>query len=359
MHPKVACLALLIGSVSLVASIPRALADPVAVTVQPLADIARYPERSAPATVVAMSQPEVAAEIAARIEEILPLPGEVVPTGAALVRLDCRDYDLAAEGESQRLAALEAQIGLAEKKLARAEKLAASQLQAVDIVDERRAQLVGLRAERAAQRAALDRARYAQARCTVKAPARALVTAWQASPGDYAVPGTPMVSLIDLSSLELRADVYAPDALALDAARPSLRFVAGAQGDWPVSLRVAVGAVDPAARTREVRALFLDDAAVLPGSAGRLVWRDARPHLPANFIVERAGVPGVFVEEGGAARFVPLPDAEVGRDTPVSLPLDSLIIEEGRFAVSDGAAVRRASGSGRGASEVASPPAAP
>lgn len=336
--------------VALVLSSAAVFADPVAVTTESLADIARYPERSAPATVVAMSQPRVSAEVPARIEAILPKPGDVVDRGAVLARLDCRDHALAREAEQERLAALAARIDLAERKLARSEKLAASQLQAADILDERRSLLVDLRAQKAAQEAALSRARYLEARCTVKAPARSLVVEWLASPGDYAVPGTPLVALIDLSSIELQADVYAPDAAELETSRPALGFEAASGGAWPVELRVVVGAIDPAARTREVRARFAAEDLALPGSAGRLVWRDSRPHLPANYLVERDGTPGVFVVEDERARFVPLPTAEVGRDTPVAIPLDSLVVVEGRFALTSGETVRQLPGQVTGAS---------
>ncbi len=316
----------------------------VTVTARPLSELARYPERTAPASVVAMSEPKLSAEIAARVVEILPKPGDVVAPGSVLVRLDCLDYALAREAEVERLAALEARIDLAERKLDRSEKLAASQLQAVDIVDERRALLVQLRAERAAQRAVLRRARYAEERCEVLAPSRCLVTQRLSNPGDYAVVGTPLIALTDLSSIELKADVYAPDAAELGAGAVPLTFVTASGERLDVALRVVVGAIDPAARSRELRAVFASDAlasgAVLPGMSGRLVWRDPRAHLPSEYLLERAGGPGIFVLEDGVARFVSLPNAEVGRDTVVDLPPDTQIIEAGRNALADGTRVQ-------------------
>lgn len=316
----------------------------VTVTARPLSELARYPERTAPASVVAMSAPKLSAEIAARVMEILPKPGDVVAPGSVLVRLDCLDYALAREAEVERLAALEARIGLAERKLERSEKLAASQLQAVDIVDERRALLVQLRAERAAQRAVLRRARYAEERCEVLAPSRSLVTQRLANPGDYAVAGTPLVALTDLSSIELKADVYAPDAAELSAGGVPLTFVTASGERLDVALRVVVGAINPAARSRELRAVFAPDllvtGAVLPGMSGRLIWRDPRAHLPSEYLLERAGGPGVFVLQSGVARFVSLPHAEIGRDTVVAMPLDTQIIEAGRNALADGTRVQ-------------------
>jgi hypothetical protein len=69
------------------------------------------------------------------------------------------------------------------------------------------------------------------------------------------------------------------------------------------------------------------------------VWREAQPHLPAELLVQRAGRLGVFVAEGGKARFHPLPQAQEGRPAPLDLPPEARIATQGRHAVQDGQAL--------------------
>ena len=76
------------------------------------------------------------------------------------------------------------------------------------------------------------------------------------------------------------------------------------------------------------------------GSAGQLRWNDDRPHLPASVVVQRERRLGVFVVEGGKARFVPLPRAEEGRAAPAALPPDAAVVVSGQAALQPGQAVR-------------------
>lgn len=320
-----------------------AVADPVTVATGVVADLARFPERSAPATVEALDGPVLAAQIGARVLDITVKPGDVVAPEAALVRLDCADYRLGVAANEARLEALDAQVRLAQQKLERARRLAETKMTAEELVDERAADLARLEAERRARKVQLETARLAAERCVVRSPAKALVMARLASEGDLAQVGTPLLELVALETLEVVADVYAPDAARLE---PNLEFTYVAAGTrQPVRLRTVVGAIDPAARTREVRLSLEPGANALPGSAGRLVWRDPRPHLPADTLVRRNGEFGVFVADGDVARFVAVPGAEVGRDVPVSLPPDTQIIREGHLGLTDGDAIVAESGS--------------
>lgn len=74
----------------------------VAIESKRFGEIALYPEREASAQAVALNESRISAELAARLEAIPVEVGQVVPRGAVLARLDCRDQELARERADAR-----------------------------------------------------------------------------------------------------------------------------------------------------------------------------------------------------------------------------------------------------------------
>jgi hypothetical protein len=94
------------------------------------------------------------------------------------------------------------------------------------------------------------------------------------------------------------------------------------------------------AQTREARLNFTDSRA-LPGEAGELVWQNPQAHIPAELLVSRKGVLGVFVLAGNRAQFLALPAAQPGQPAATRLPPDTLLVTQGRFQLQDGDEVTR------------------
>jgi hypothetical protein len=99
-----------------------------------------------------------------------------------------------------------------------------------------------------------------------------------------------------------------------------------------------VAALEPRSRSRELRLEFSGEQA-LPGSSGRLQWRHPQPHLPAEFLLRRDDSYGVFVLREGRARFVAVEGAREGSPVALALPDETLIVTEGRYGLTEGAAV--------------------
>ncbi|MEQ8662072.1 MAG: efflux RND transporter periplasmic adaptor subunit [Gammaproteobacteria bacterium] len=323
----------------LVTLVPGLLAAaPTPVRVAALEAIALYPVNSAPATVVSGSAAELSAEVAARVVEFAPAVGDIVAVGAVIARLDCRDYELALAVARADLAELEARLELAERRLARAHELSARQSLAAEVLDERSAERAVAAAQLTAARARIARDEVAVSRCVIVSPFRALVRERLAPRGQYVARGTPLVRVIDVDDVELVADVGSDDVATI-VAHDALEFVVDARR-YAVRLRVAVAAVTTATRTRELRLAFTAGPPPLSGSAGELVWRDARPHVPGTVLVRRGEVLGLFVVTAGSARFVALPEAQAGRPAAVALPATATVIVEGQYGLEDGDAVR-------------------
>ena len=294
---------------------------------KPLRDIAAHPERRAQAQVVSLNESRLAAELAARVVELPLEPGQRVARGALVARLDCGDYELAAERARAALRASDARARLAALQHERARKLAAENFLSHDALDVRAAEQEASRAEVAVNAASLKTAEADRGKCVVRAPFPGIVVERLAQVGEMAAPGTPLATLLDTSRIEVRAEVQQADAAGLRALGRA-DFV-GLAGRWPLRLRRLSPAVGKTTRLVEARLRF-SAAAAAPGGSGQVVWNSPDAHVPARFVARRNGVLGVFLVEGDTPRFHLLADAEEGRPAPATgLRLDSRIVVRG------------------------------
>lgn len=318
---------------------PASALAQLSVTTAKLDEVAQYPLRFAPATVVSLNQPAVSARISADVIDVPVRVGDQVDRGDLLVALNCEDYELNRAAAAASLEATRTRLALARTQLARTERLVADQLVSTQELDASRTELEALTANLTASQAQLDISELQISRCEIRAPFDGLVTARTVSVGQLVSPGTPLVQLLDLDSLELSAQIFNSDALLLDQV-DELWFDTGT-GSYPVKLQALVNALDPATRNREARLIF-EASAAMAGASGKLQWNDPRPHLPAQYQVERNGRLGFFVIENGKAHFVELKDAQPGRSNPVTLPLDAHLVVDGFAGLIEGDPVNEA-----------------
>lgn len=324
---------LLILLFALSAAAAQAQTTSPGVTARAFAEVAVYPEREAPATAQSLNEAKLSAEVSATVVAIPVEVGQVVPKGAPLVRLDARDFELAAERAGAALKSTQARLELAESQLKRGQELQARNFISQEALHQRETEVDVLRAEVTLQRALLDAARRNLAKTTLRSPYRAVVRERLAHEGELAAPGTPLLALVDLSRVEVAARVQVKDVAALEGAK-KVDFVALGRR-YPLKLLRVSPAIDPDARNVEARLAFAGEGAQ-PGASGRIAWRDPRPHLPPELVARRDGKLGVFLLENGKARFVPLPEAQEGRPVPAELPPEARIAVEGRHQLSDG-----------------------
>jgi RND family efflux transporter MFP subunit len=297
-----------------------------------LSELAIYPQRTAPASVISLNTTRVAAEIPAKIVTLAARVGDIVEKDQVLVELKCIDYEIEEDGAEARLNSLAARIELAKRRLKRTRKLTMKQSVSEELLDERESDLTVLQADRRAAQASLNLTKVHVATCTIKSPFRALVIERTSSVGNYADVGKTLVKILDLEQLEISAQVYAQDVEQLETSQQLL--FEHDDKSYPLELRAILPSINAETRNTEVRLLFQNGPA-LPGASGKLVWNEKRAHLPGNLIVKRQGVLGMFVLDSGKAKFVALPEAQAGRASPIDLPLSSDVIIEGHFALND------------------------
>ncbi|MDO9226581.1 MAG: efflux RND transporter periplasmic adaptor subunit [Pseudomonadota bacterium] len=277
---------------------------------KPLREIAVHPERRAQAQVVSLNESRLAAEISARIVELPLEPGQRIARGALLAKLDCNDYDLAAERARAALRASEAKASLAALQHERARKLAAENFVSREALDVRAAEQTASRAEVAVAAAGLKTAEANRGKCAVRAPFPAIVLERLAQVGEMAAPGTPLLTLLDTSRIEVRAEVQQADAAGLQ--RTGRAEFVGLSGRWPVKLKRLSPAVAKNTRLMEARLRFTGTAAT-PGGSGQIIWNSPEHHVPPQFVARRNGGLGVFLVEGNTPRFHALSEAQEGR----------------------------------------------
>ncbi len=326
MKPRLSSLLLFLISIA-------AWADSIPVQVQPLGDLLRKFEFSAPASVKTLNAPSLAAEISARVETIPVRVGDRVKKDDLLLQLDCRFYRsklLAAQAGIRRI---EAQLQFAADQLKRAEDLKAKRSISDELLDQRRSELLGVRADRQNQQELIRQEELNVQRCTITAPFDAVVTERLAQVGGLASPGTPLLNLVQLDDLEVGAELRGSEASSLQQAQTIHFDYLGIS--HPLQLRQVLPVLDERTRTQQARLSFLEGSAPA-GAAGRLVWQGPATELAADYLVRRDGRLGVFLVEDGLARFHVLANAREGQPVRLQLSPETRLITDGRQRLQDG-----------------------
>lgn len=316
----------------------RAGEEAVAVGMKPLATLLIHPEREVPGEVVALQRSRVSAQLGAVVGEVLVETGAVVAQEQLLARQDCWEQrEQAARAEAEVLV-LQSESALARRQKERARMLHQQGQTPRETLERREAELLTLEARLHSQEVASQTARVRLDKCDIRAPFAGVVLSREARNGEWAAAGTPLFELVDPQSVELAAQLEPGVDQELPLMKESHFIQETAR--HPVQLRVLLPALDRATRTREGRFTFTATRP-LPGSAGRLHWRDPRPHLPAWLLVRRQEILGVFLVQENTARFHPLPHAQEGRPVVWSAsPSDGQVVVEGREGLREGQKVR-------------------
>lgn len=330
----------LAGAASLISPATAQPASPTRVTTAPASSVHFFPERDAPAAAVARNESRLGAEIAARIAAIAVEVGQTVPRGAVVVQLDDADARLAVAQAEAGLNSARARLALAESQLDRARDLQKQEFISPEALGQRETETAVVRADVATAEAALRGAQRTLEKTVIRAPFTGIVMARPGQVGEIAQPGAPLVVLKDAAPPEVTSPI--PADLAADLGpSAAFDFVAPA-ARHPLRLLRISPAVQAATRTREARLAFVNEAPPA-GTEGRLHWRDPRPHLPAELIVQRsrngAVAFGVFIAEGGQAKFVPIAQAQAGRPAPSPLAPSAQVVVGGQAALQDGQAI--------------------
>jgi RND family efflux transporter MFP subunit len=272
-------------------------------------------ERTLPltGTLRAANQTIVKTKVAGDLVQLAVREGESVRAGQVVARIDPTEYELRVRREQAALAAAQAQLDIAAKTRENYAQLLAKGFISQTAFDSAQSALEAARGNRDAAAAALDLARKALADTEIRAPIAGTVAERFAQPGEKLPVDGRVLSLVDLSSIELEAPIpadniaqvvvgtraeFRPEGLDRMYAGKVVRInPATAPGSRSVFVYIAVERADPAIRA----GMF---------AHGRLVLGRSDPVLAVPFSAVR--------EEAGRAAVLAVVDGKLAQ-MPVTL----------------------------------------
>jgi RND family efflux transporter MFP subunit len=248
---------------------------------------------TAPATVVADEQAELATRISGTIRRMAVDIGSRVSTGDALVILDTDEIDARVSGAT-------AAAQLARQYYERISALATDGAATPQELDDAKAKLD-------MAEAALRDARAQREYVVLRAPFSGIITARTADPGDLALPGRPVLEMIGTSSLKVEADLPAERAGRLAVGDIINVYRPETADRQPARVSRVVPAVERASRRFRIEARFVspDDLAIPPGTFVRIEMGEPSAMtrwIPSDAVVKRGQLSGVFTVEGEQLR---------------------------------------------------------
>lgn len=308
-----------------------ALTSGAELTTRPLSELAVYAEYRVNASAEPINESQLGMAVSGRVASLPAREGERVQAGQVLVTLDDREFRIEAARAKAQVGLVASQIKLAQSQLDQTAALAERKFVSPDALRIRETELAVRRSELAAVRQARAAADLALERTILRAPFDGVVRSRLASVGDYVSPGAPVLVLAATAAPEIHAGVPVAQIGSLRAAGRWTLHAAGLE--VPLALLRVSPLVDRAAQAQDV--IFAAQIDIPIGLAGEIRWQGRQSQLPAGFVQQREGRPGVFVMRDGTPEFLPLPDAQPGRPVPVPAewPADTPIVDEGRFQI--------------------------
>ncbi len=252
---------------------------------------------------------ELRAQVAGTLLDVLVREGTAVTAGQPLARIEATVLEDQVRSAASMLQSAEANAELATRNAERAVRLHGAGAMAERDLEAARSQAAAATAMAADARARLASARQQLAHATVRAPFAGVVSERRASAGDVLAMGTPILTMVDPTRLELAASV---PAAALNTIRRGAKVefsVTGYPGRSFVGTIARVNpVVDPA--TRQVRTYVSvpnADRALASGlfAEGRVAVEQVRAlAIPLSAIDPTATTPSVRRLAGGKVELV-------------------------------------------------------
>ncbi len=321
------------------------LNDAIPVTVKSLEQLVFHPVKKAPAQVVTLQNSLLSAEISALVTDVHVQIGDRVVKEQKLISLQCEDYKLNKQQLLAEKDALDADRLFAIYQLERSRKL----LKSKSVSEEaHRRLLTGVKKIKAQIQLLESKIKLSEkniSRCEIKAPFSGVIAERLIDLGEYVIPHTPLVRLIDIENLEV--EVQVPIVMIDELEYTSLNFLYRNK-KYPLTLRAIIPSIETRARHQKVRLNFIDKK-TLPDAYGMVEVTLRGQYIPANYLVLRNSQMGIFVlketqtnknnEKLFTAWFYPIKNALTGRAALIDLPMATEIIVSGRNALMDGQTV--------------------
>lgn len=149
----------------------------------------------------------LAAQLSAPLREVAVREGDPVKEGDILIRFDPTQVELQVEQARSSLASAEAQLALAKTTLSNTQTLVERNVSPRTALDKAESDVTAAEANVAAQRSQVKSAETQLGYATIAAPMTGVVAERRVDPGDTVAMGSPLLTVVDLTRLEVEVVV--------------------------------------------------------------------------------------------------------------------------------------------------------
>ena len=265
------------------------------------------PTSTATAEILANRESDMRSETSGRIVAVYVDVGDRVDTGDVLLRLDVGRTASAVQAAQAAVAQTDARLHQAERELARTKKLVASGGLPEQRLDDAQDMVRMSAAARDAARAEAKLARRGLTEAVVRAPFGGTIVERPVEVGEWAAPGSPLLTLADTSRLKARVLLDPREAIDVEVGSKVVAAAFARPGETFSGSVVRVGEViNPRTRRLPVEVEIEDpEGRLRPGLVGRFTVDTGAPKMvlrvPVEGMFERFGRRHVYVVESGIA----------------------------------------------------------
>lgn len=285
------------------APLPREV--PIAVQTAPVREGRVTRSRHVLGTVVGAEETALAAQVMARVIEVVVREGDRAEAGQLLVRLDDQEFRDAVTEAEAALAAAEKSYAAQRDVTARDKRLFDVKAIAQEQWDRSQAADAAAAAQLESAKQRLNLARTRLGYCRLVAPFEGSVAQRLADPGDLALPGKPLLKLVRQKTVRVRAALPSEDYTVLQVGTPVTLKTARS------ALEATVSRVFPAMGDSHLASFECDVTNPPPGLvSGATVGVDAQLSstegliVPADALLEGDKGAWVFAVDNGVVRQV-------------------------------------------------------
>ena len=284
-------------------------------------------------TLTPVDRTTVKTRVAGEIVQLAVREGEQVRSGQLVARLDPADFELRVRERDAQLRSAQAQLAQAQRTLENNRQLLDRQFISQNAFDNARSAVDIAAAARDAAAAQLSQARKALADTRLTAPMSGVVAERFAQAGEKLPADSRVVSIVDLSRMEIEAPVPASDIASVSVGQPVRLSIEGVAGEHVGS----VARINPAtqAGTRSVPVYI---ALSFPSDGSRVrAGMFAQGRLALDVRRDVLVVPLSAIRDAGGRQFVYLIDDGrlVERDLRVGLRDESAPVGQGGIGLAE------------------------
>ncbi len=256
-------------------------------------------------TLSPLNQAIVKATVAGAVRKVLVREGQAVRQGEVLAELDTTDLRTRLDAAQAEQAERRSRLAIAERNRDTNQALLKQSFISQNAFDQLLSTYQGSEAAVRGSDAQVQLAKKALDDAVVRAPISGIVAKRMVNGGERVLPDAPMVTIVDLSRLELEATVPASDIASVSLGQ-TVRFMVDGFGDRPFDGKVErINPVaEPGSRAIKLFVAVPNANGLLRGgmfAQGQITLSKSAPVpvVPNTALFEEAGQAYVFTVEGG------------------------------------------------------------